>query len=131
MSNKTQKLVILTTLISLIIVLGYFYFQFFLKSIYQSKTCTWTNIDNIEIHTGIDIPAIINVKCNYNKAQKIKTAVFTVDKTNVDLVDYLRANHFMKYNTTTYCKKGTTKNAAWKSSLNLKTAELQVIIKYY
>lgn len=152
--TKTTKIITIT--LAFLIVfggLGYLGLQQFSKSIYSQRTCEWANIDNIELHTGVNIPKIKKFDCEYQKKQNTKKACFDVDKRNVDIDSYIKENNFKKLNSTTvvsfadflkretniydlmsssdlFYSKGSYKGEAWQTLLDSATGRLWVTIKY-
>ena len=64
MTNIKTILIALTLTVFLCmgVILG---LKMFTRSIYNQRTCDWANIDNIELHTQIDIPDILTYDCCY------------------------------------------------------------------
>jgi hypothetical protein len=94
---NTKKLILLTiTIIAAMICLGYVGLQSFGKKLYDSRDCEWGNIDNIELHTRTDIPATKNTDCSYDTILKAKKVVFTLDKNNMDMQEYISESKFTK-----------------------------------
>ncbi len=61
------------------------------QQIYNARTCNWANIDNIEMHAGIDIPLVEECECEYDELFNSKRASFTLSK-KVDVSQYVNAN---------------------------------------
>ena len=94
---KTKKLILLTvSIIAGIILLSYFTLQLFGRKLYNGRDCEFGNIDNIELHTRTDIPAIKEFDCTYDTILKAKKVVFTLDKNNMKMADYISINNFSK-----------------------------------
>lgn len=64
------------------------------KLIYASKGCEQFYIDNTEMHTGIDIPKILKIDCQYNKQMKRKRLYFLIDKSSVPMHRYISFSEF-------------------------------------
>jgi hypothetical protein len=151
---KTAKIV--TIALTIIIVLGglaFFGLRQLTRSIYSQRTCDWANIDNIEMHAGVDIPNIKTCDCEYNKGQNTKAARFDLDKGSVDMNRYIKINNFKKLNSTSdisfdellkkdvnfdqlmssadlYYTKGSYQGETWQTLLDNSTGRLWVTIKY-
>jgi len=66
----------------------------------NSNTCRGFNIDNIELRTRIDIPAIEHgsSSCMYDKETKTKTNYFKIRTGEVDMDRYVKRNSFILVN---------------------------------
>ncbi|MFA5849549.1 MAG: hypothetical protein WC833_06680 [Bacteroidales bacterium] len=95
--TKTVKIITIT-LASAIVLCGLFVLGFrgFTHLIYSQRGCEWANIDNIELHTHIDIPKIKGCDCEYKKELNTKIARFDIDRSKVDMERYIRINNFKK-----------------------------------
>ncbi|PBQ30357.1 hypothetical protein CNR22_00795 [Sphingobacteriaceae bacterium] len=129
--SKTLKIISLS-LISTVLVaaLGYFGFRQFAHSIYLQRTCEWANIDNLEMHTGIDIPKIKSSECKYEKAQNTKLARFDLDK-SVEMNAYLQRNKFKKLEKLTGIDFGTFLDGAQINTSLSQTSELYYMEGFY
>lgn len=83
----------LTVLLCLGVILG---LKMFTRSIYNQRTCDWANIDNIELHTQIDIPDILTYDCCYIGERNTKMARFDLDLNNFDMINYIHRNKFTR-----------------------------------
>lgn len=122
-------------------------------SIIKQRTCEWANIDNIEIHAKLNIPDIIDVDCNYDRAQNTKRARFDLDTTRTNPTGHLLSYKFKKMKTgqevplteflndkknaeglkdtaNLYYNSGFWNGENWQTLLNRRTGRLWVTIKY-
>ena len=83
----------LTVLLCMGVILG---LKMFTRSIYNQRTCDWANIDNIELHTQIDIPDILTYDCFYKGERNTKMARFDLDLNNLDMINYIHQNKFTR-----------------------------------
>jgi len=69
--TKTLKIIIIP-LASVIVLCGLCILGIrgFTHLVYSQRSCEWANIDNIELHTHIDIPKIKGCDCEYKKRAK-------------------------------------------------------------
>ena len=104
-------------------------FRLLTKHIYSRTDCEAFNIDNIELRTGIDVPAVIESGCECFISGNIKTAKFTLDVENLDFERYVSRNKF-EWVEGEYRNSGERDDTAWASTLNLETKELTVFIEY-
>lgn len=68
--------------------------------IYESRSCSWANIDNIELRTNIDIPNTIDCNCSYNTETDSKTAIFTLEMDSITIIKYADKNGFKRIDAT-------------------------------
>jgi hypothetical protein len=99
------------------------------KHIYNRTDCEAFNIDNIELRTGIDVPAVIESDCECFVTGNTKTAKFILDTENLDFERYVSRNKF-EWLEGEYRNSGETDDTAWASTLNQETKELTVFIEY-
>ncbi len=125
MKEGTKVLLIAAT----IIFLGFTSIKGFTSHIYNRTDCEQMNIDNIELRTGIDIPAVSKVVCEFKTAEQMKISVFTLDKNQVDLADYTTRNGFIQKGTQ-YVKSGERADTKWVANLDATTWKLTVYVKY-
>jgi hypothetical protein len=152
--TKTMKMTSITlTTVIVLSCLGYFGLRHFTRSVYSQRTCEWANIDNIELHTRVDIPKIITCDCEYQKEQNTKMARFDIDKDNVDMDHYVKVNKFKKLDSKEeilfdellnrednpadlvsssdlYFTKGNSDGETWQTLLDYSTGRLWVTINY-
>lgn len=103
----------------------------FSKVIYNSCSCERYNIDNIELRTGINIPAVKNIECNYNETTRTKKSSFIIDTEKVDIEDYIQKNKLDKSEIENfYVKSNEIKSHSYKMILNKNSGKLDVEIKY-
>lgn len=125
----------------------------FTRLIYNQRNCTWANIDNIELHAHINIPAITNYDCDYLPVENIKISCFDIDLSKVDINKYIQTNlltklpassdvvfderlktksNFFNVNDSLelYYRIGSYKEESWQILLNSTTGRLCVFIKY-
>ncbi len=62
----------------------------------NSNTCDRFNIDNIEVHSRTNIPAVKSVECHYDAATNIKSNRFELDTKGLDMAQYINRNGFVK-----------------------------------
>ena len=140
----------LTVLICLGVLVG---FKMFTHSIFKQRTCDWANIDNIELHTQIDIPDIITYACNYKRELNTKMTRFDLDLTKLDLTNYIHQNNFKRLtkptefilekflnmnnnadeflsNSNLYYTYGSSHQEYWQALLDNVAGKLWVIIEY-
>jgi hypothetical protein len=98
-----------------------------ISTIGNFNDCERFNIDNIEVRTGVDIPAITNVDCIYDNG--IKNVTFTLDTVKVDIADYLEKNKFVKRDSL-YTIVGDTKRTNWEVEYRNDRAALKMRIIY-
>ncbi|MBC7885520.1 MAG: hypothetical protein H7X99_08595 [Saprospiraceae bacterium] len=152
MTKNVKAIAITLTSVTILAGLGFLGFLKFTRSIHQQRSCEWANIDNIELHTGIDIPKILTSDCEYNKKLNTKTASFSIDTGNVDISKYILRNKFNKIQAMTgfgleellknehiaglkstsglYYAKGSSLGETWQSILENPTGKLWVTIKF-
>lgn len=152
--TKTAKIItIFLTSVIMLVGLGYVGVKQFTRFIYNQRSCEWANIDNIEMHTKVDIPKIKKCDCEYKKDQNTKMARFDLDNENIEMDKYIKINNFKKLNSTTdlssddllkkeanvdklisssdlYYTKGSNKGETWQTLLDNSTGRLWVTIKY-
>ena len=95
--------------------------------IYERTDCERFNIDNIELRTGIDIPAVLSTKCESDGI--IKQAVFVLDTAHFDLEEYLLTYEF-KRNNFRYFARGENERTRWSAIYMPSSQELRVNVKY-
>lgn len=123
-------LLILATIFLFFSLVGFGIYSFS-KVIYNSCDCDRFNIDNIELRTGINIPAVKNIECNYNKTTKTKKSSFIIDTKTVNIEDYIKKNNLEKADDDNlYFKSNNIKSHSYKVILNKNTGELDVKINY-
>jgi len=147
-----KKKVAIIALVSLFTVCVFTFLGFtaFVSSIRNQRTCEWANIDNIELHAHIDVPKVTKWDCNYDKANNIKKAAFTIDRNNFNLNEYIQTYNLKKLNSATelkydrflnlekesltssdlYYKKNPLGGERYDVLLDKKTGRLWVTIKY-
>lgn len=126
-----KKIIIIFSTIALFLTLVGFGFYGFSKVIYNSCSCENFNIDNIELRTGINIPAIKSVACNYDEITKTKKSSFIIDTEKVNIEDYIQKNKLDKSEEENlYVKSNDNKSHSFKVILNKNTGKLDVEIKY-
>ena len=118
-----KKILIIFSAIILFFTLAGFGFYGFSKVIYNSCGCERFNIDNIELRTGINIPAVKNIECNYNKTTKTKKSSFIIDTEKVNIEDYIQKNKLVKSDSENlYIKSNDKKSHSYKGVLDKKKA---------
>ena len=125
-----MKVLLKTLLIlGILLFLGFAGCKGFINHIYNRTDCEQMNIDNIELRTGIDIPAVSNVVCEFKTAEQTKVAVFTLDKVKVDLAHYTASNNFIQKGNQ-YIKSGERTDTKWDARLDATTWDLTVSVQY-
>ena len=74
--------------------IGYIGLKSLTYFMYESRSCSWANIDNIELRTNIDIPQTLDCSCSYSKETDSKTAIFTLDLDSNAILEYADKNGF-------------------------------------
>ncbi len=97
------------------------------KSIFNRQDCERFNIDNIEVRTGIDIPAVTD--CDCKSENMTKTSVFTLDTSVIQVAEYREKHKFIATDSL-YIRQDSNEYTKWKATLNDKTAELSFILHY-
>lgn len=95
--------------------------------IFERTDCERFNIDNIELRTGLDIPAIHSLECNSDGI--LKQSVFVLDTTHFNLNEYLKTYKFTRDNFR-YFARGENESTRWSAVYMPTTQELRVNIKY-
>ena len=121
---KSIKIIGLIVLMMVILMGGC---RVLVKGIFNRKDCESFNIDNIEVRTGIDIPKTAGCDCVSDG--KTKTAEFVIDKSKVELNDYIAKQGFIKKDSI-YELSDESDHTKWTAKLNKKTAELKFILHY-
>jgi len=124
-----KNLIIIISSIAVIGVGLIFGFRSLVSHIYNHVDCEQFNIDNIEVRTGIDIPAVSRVECNCNEEKTMKTSTFTLDSEKVQLEQYVLRNNF-KVSNGLYENSGERADTRWNAILDLETRQLKVTIEY-
>lgn len=95
--------------------------------IFSRTDCEFFNIDNIELRTGINIPAIVDSDCKSNG--KIKEASFSIDTSKVDLKAYSLRNNFACKDSV-YLNEWETDKTKWVATLNQESGILKIKMEY-
>ena len=66
-------LVILTIVVVIALVVGFFVLSFF-----NSKGCDQLVIDTYEMHSGIDIPSVDFINCYYDEQEEIRISIYVL-----------------------------------------------------
>lgn len=90
--SKTKIVLIILAIVAALGCLGFMGFRAFVSKMYNSRSCDWANIDNIEMHAGIDIPEIEDCECEYDAVFDAKKVVFTLDK-SLNSAKYVASNN--------------------------------------
>lgn len=94
--EKSRIALLVIAIVAAIGCLGFMGVRAFCEKVYASRDCEWANIDNIEMHARIDIPATTDCDCEYDKNEAAKKVVFTLDKDAFDMTEYVRKHRFAK-----------------------------------
>lgn len=125
-----MKILIKTlAILSIIILLGFAGCKGMMNHIYNRTDCMQFNIDNIELRTGIDIPAVSDVVCDFKESERMKVSVFTLEKASLDLTHYIDRNNFVDQGAF-YVNAGEREDTKWNASLNKENLELTVELEY-
>lgn len=84
-------LLIISVKIALVLI---FLFYIMPRFIYKQKGCDAFNIDNMELHTHIDIPQNKVFSCDYNSKKKLKRIYFIIDKSRQSMPRYISFSGF-------------------------------------
>lgn len=122
-----KKVVIIIGSIALFCLLFMLGCKTLISTIANSNDCEQFNIDNVEVRTGIDIPATTQVDCMYNNG--VKNVNFTLDTSKVDIIDYLEKNKFVK-DKEVYVNNGEREKTSWNAIYHTKYAVLAMRIVY-
>lgn len=68
----------------------------FFHSVKNQRGCEWANIDNIEIHAHVNVPAVDSSDCLFDENENMKMAFFQLDTSHLDPDDYVRKNLLKK-----------------------------------
>jgi hypothetical protein len=77
---------------------GFVGIKTFNQTIYKSRSCTWANIDNIELRTLTDIPNTNECKCTYSAPAAVKKSAFKLELSAVEIKEYAVENKFVVVN---------------------------------
>jgi hypothetical protein len=122
-----KKIVLSLGILGLLFIMLYGGLHLFGKHIYNTQSCELYNIDNIELRTGVNIPAVTSTDCECKDNKKVSKFIIDIDK--VDLDYYVSKNDFTLIDEL-YIKKNDTDNSTYKVVFNKKTAELTVNLTY-
>lgn len=125
-----KHLVLIFGAISVLAIGAILGFRSLVSHIYDHVDCEQFNIDNIEVRTGIDIPAVTDVDCSCNEQKTVKTSTFVLDIGQVDLDHYVTRNKFKAVNGQ-YENTGERKDTRWKATLDKERHELTVRVEYF
>lgn len=92
--RKRNVVLLAVTIVIAMVSIGFLGYQTLLRNIYQSRSCEWANIDNIELRTLIDIPATSDCDCIYDETADTKTVVFNLDLELSEIMQYATNNGF-------------------------------------
>lgn len=134
--------------------MAYFGLRGTVRYIIAQRDCSWFIIDNIELHTRINIPDLKgDMDCTYNKEQNAKTARFEINTEDVDMDNYISRNEFRKIQSLAdvpldellskeqslqramgspdlYYTSGAHKGETWQGILDKTTGTLWVLLRY-
>ncbi len=97
---RRRNVVLLSvTIVIAMLSIGFLGYKTLLRSIYQSHSCEWANIDNIELRTLMDIPATSGCDCVYDETADTKTVIFNLDLEAADIIRYATTNGFKAVDT--------------------------------
>ena len=117
--------------IFLVLLLGIITFvigiNLFGKFIYNKQSCHSYNIDNIELRTGVNIPAVELIECSCIDNKKL--AIFKIDARKVDFDVYIIKNK-LDLKDGLYIKTGNNKYSEYRVILDQEQAELHIELTY-
>lgn len=122
-----KKVIIGMTLILASIGLLYGAIHLFGWYIFNTQSCLRFNIDNIELRTGVNIPAVITTECKCQNNTKVSK--FIIDSSQTDIESYALKNNFTLIDQL-YVKENDTNHTTFKVVLDKDTAALVVDITY-
>lgn len=93
--EKSRIALLVVSIIAALGCLGFMGVKAFCEKVFASRDCEWANIDNIEMHARIDIPATTDCECQYDNLTNTKKAVFSLEKDNLP-DDYVLKNKLAK-----------------------------------
>lgn len=126
-----KKILLILSAILLFFTLVGFGIYGFSKVIYNSCDCDRFNIDNIELRTGINIPVVKNIECNYDETTKTKKSTFIIDTETVNIEDYIQKNKLEKADDDNlYIKSNDIKSHSYNVILNKVTGKLEAEINF-
>ncbi len=99
------------------------------QHIYNRTDCERFNIDNIEVRTGINIPAVDEVTCEIKAKENTKVSVFRLSKPSLDFSHYVKRNDFIKEGNF-YVNRGEREDTEWEAKLNEADLKLVVSLVY-
>lgn len=121
-----SKTIIIGLLVLLFPILS---FNLLSNHIYNRTDCEQFNIDNIEVRTGIDIPGVDDVICEFKATEKTKVSVFTLDKSSLNFARYIKRNDFVKEGDF-YVNRGKKADTEWEAKLSEDDLKLTVSLIY-
>lgn len=148
---STKKLLLLTiAIIVAIICLGFLGVRTFAQKVVNNRDCEWANIDHIEMRARVNIPPVSYVDCDYDKASKRKTTVFTLNKSLFDVEEYSLEHGFKRIDAAPenfgdfdkegiahaaasdlFYREGQTETNSYKMLLDTKNGKLWVDLQYF
>ena len=99
------------------------------KHIYNRSDCERFNIDNIEVRTGINIPAISDAECSCDEIKKTKFSKFTLNEEEVNIEGWIVTNG-LKLEQDLYFRQGKNKHTIWEATFDPASNELEIKIEY-
>lgn len=150
--TKQTRIAIIVAGSLIIVVMGYFYFL--TRCMRSERSCEWANIDNLELHTGINIPKVISSDCDYITSRNVKYASFALSRDDVQFAYYIKNNNLEKLvlsdtskfdslfkvkagfmlsghgQQSLFYKIGDSQEAKWQLLLDSSNAKLWIMIKY-
>lgn len=99
------------------------------QHIYNSMDCEGSNIDHIELRTGLNIPAVSNAVCEFDELQQKRISKFTLALAPADIDKYLSTNHFEQQEES-YIRSGNGESHSWEAKIDPEAKLLTVEIDY-
>jgi hypothetical protein len=152
---KTKQMIGVLCAIICMVIVGYGNRARLFNSAMNSNSCQRYNVDNVELRTSIDIPAIEreNCSCILDEAANTKTNYFKIRTDAVDMDRYVERNSFISINETNldltifgklaiipkitpdnsqsfYYHSGKGKNTDWLGIVDKNSGDLWVYMKY-
>ena len=92
--DRRQLTIIIFALVLVISALIYGGLLTFTYIAYHQEDCDFANIDNIELHTGIDVPETRDCDCKYSSRTHTKKSTFTLNMSEAEITSYLAKNSY-------------------------------------
>lgn len=124
--KKISKPLLFGFLVLLFPIFGY---KMLSSHIYNRTDCEQFNIDNIEVRTGINIPVVNEVTCDFKSTENTKVSVFMLKRLSLDFDHYIKRNDFVKEGDF-YVNRGERADTKWEAKLSKEDLKLVVSLVY-